>query len=111
MNPQALYNQGLSYLKQGEPAAATQCWQQILAIDPRHPLVHYQLGNLAYQQENYQGALPHYQVVLTNEHDDPSLYFNYASCLLQLNEHQAAEKAYLQALALASLMTWIPVIT
>lgn len=96
-HPLALYNAGLCYRKLNQWVLAEKMFTT-LAEKGAHPLVIRQLADLAFLQQHYHSAMTFFQQFLGLAEGDHALYFNLATCYLQMDQTVMAQFYYQRAL-------------
>lgn len=86
------------YSQHGQASQARAAYEK---ITPKNDHIHYNLGNLLYQEQAYQEAISHYAQISTPELMHPK-YHNIANCLMKLGETATAIVYYQNALKFAS---------
>ncbi len=79
-----------------EFSAAEKIYTSLLKHVPEAGLLHYNIGLLYYQKEDFQKALSHYSTARDLAPQDPDLLFNYALCQKQLGQIRDAAASFRQ---------------
>jgi tetratricopeptide (TPR) repeat protein len=84
----------------GQLTEAESLYQQVLQIDPRLAIAHYNLGILYRAQNNFVRAIEHYQIALTLTPDNPDLHQNLGVVLMKIGQIPASLEAFSRAIDL-----------
>ena len=101
-NFHALHLMGVLLLQQGDGARAMDLLRQSLALEPRQPLAHRDLGNALQQAGRLDEALASYDRALALKSDIADLHNNRAAILAALGRSAEAFEGYGRAIALKS---------
>lgn len=97
----ARYNLGLLLLTDKRYAEARQEFEQIVRHEPRHAESHFNLARAAYGQKDYAAALREYRLAIDQRDGRyPEAYLNLGLTHVALEQYDAAEAAYRNALRL-----------
>ncbi len=99
-DPFWLLQAGLTHFHLGEHARAEQLYRDALRLEPRHAIVHYNLGVLLQQRADFKGARRAFEAATTHQPRFAEAHTNLANTLVALGDVDAAEPHYRQALAI-----------
>jgi tetratricopeptide (TPR) repeat protein len=99
-NFQALHLLGVLALQRGRTAQAVEMISRSLALEPRQPLAHRDLGNGLQQSGQFEAALAAYDRALALKPDLADVHNNRGIALARLNRADEALAAYGRAIAL-----------
>ncbi len=99
-NFQALHLCGVLALQRGQVEQAIALLSRSLALEPRQPLAHRDLGNALQQSQRFAEALAAYDRALALKPDQADIYNNRGIALAKLNRTEEALASYERAIAL-----------
>ena len=91
------------YSMQGNEDEAERYRRAVQAYNQRNPYFHYVQGNIAFEQENFEQALTHFQRAIRRNDLEPDFYFALGSTYRQLGDEETAEEAIQLATAILEL--------
>lgn len=99
-SPDILYQLGVARLHADDLAGAERCFQDVLALRPRHALAHFQLGNVRFLYEQYEQAERRFLECARLAPDFPDAHHNLGAVRYCLGRFDEAVDAYGEALRL-----------
>jgi tetratricopeptide (TPR) repeat protein len=99
-NFQALHLMGVLALQRGEAERGIELLRRALALEPRQPLAHRDLGNAMQQLERFEEALASYDRSLALKSDLADVHNNRGTALAALKRRDEALASYSRAIAL-----------
>ena len=100
VNISSEFQKALHYEQQGDLASAKKCYENILAIDPKHELTLHGLGIIYAQSGDIKTAQSYFEMVLEVNPRSDSAYSNLGNCYTELGDLVKAKKYFEQALAI-----------
>jgi tetratricopeptide (TPR) repeat protein len=97
--------QGEAHYKAGRHDDAIKAFTESLRLNPKQPVVHFNLGVIYAEMGRYDEALRAYQDAVRLKADYPLAYFNMGNAYLDKGDYEKAVEAYKQASQLESLGT------
>lgn len=94
------YNLSSVYYKQRNIAEARRLLEQAKSIDDKNPLINTQLARMHCAMREYDTAFTLFQLALSQQPDNPTIYGHYGTCLLNSGRNQEGRNALLKAIAL-----------
>ncbi|MBA2442937.1 MAG: tetratricopeptide repeat protein [Rubrobacter sp.] len=94
-----LYTLGEVRLALEDEGGAARAYESVLAIDPRDPGAHLELGLLDERRGEVSGAEQHFMEALKGDPANPRALYSYASLYYATEELEAAEELLMRALA------------
>ena len=94
----ALQLMGLIRQAQGQSIEAENFYRRSLAINPAQPHVHYNFGNLLYQQNRFDEAIASLEEAIRQRPNYADAFLRLGHAFQSRGDYQAAEKAYRQCL-------------
>lgn len=88
-NVSAANNLARFYSEQGESEKAERYRRAVESYNRRNPYYHYLLGNLAYEEEDFDAALRHFQEAIRREDQEPDFYMALGMTFRELGDEQA----------------------
>ena len=82
VNISSEFQKALHYEQQGDLASAKKCYENILAIDPKHELTLHGLGIIYAQSGDIKTAQSYFEMVLEVNPRSDSAYSNLGNCLI-----------------------------
>ena len=99
-DPHAFFEAGLEAEARGAATEAHSCYEEALELDPEHPGVLLNLGNIVYERGELERALALYRRGVEVAGDLPEAHYNLGNVLDDLDQPDAAIGCYETALAL-----------
>jgi tetratricopeptide (TPR) repeat protein len=91
------------YFEQGEFAKSERYRKAVESYNRRNPYYHYLLGNLAYEEEDFDSALGHFQEAIRREEQEPDFYLALGMTFRELGDEQAFTQLSQMSVALREL--------
>lgn len=88
------------YFEQGDFAKAERYRNAVATYNRRNPYYHYLLGNIAYEEQDFDAALKHFQEAIRRGHQEPDFYLALGMTFRELGD----EKAFTDLSALSVAM-------
>ena len=86
----SLVNRGIAYYESGSQAEASADFETAIELQPSNARAHYNLGNLAFDQENFERAVARYSSAIDADSDYMDAYLNRARARIALEDYEAA---------------------
>lgn len=86
----ALKNLAVNEFNSGQRNLAESHFQAVLQWQPTDEIAHLYLGEIAFDTENWDLAISHYENSIDQVFDNPEVMLRYAACLLRLDKFQEA---------------------
>lgn len=102
-NASAINNLARFYALQGDMAKSLRYSRAVEAYNNRNPYYHYVLGNLAYEEGDYQEAARHFRRAIRRHDLEPDFYLALGMAQKQLGEEELSEDLMKVAVALREL--------
>lgn len=77
------------YFEQGDVEKSERYRRAVESYNRRNPYYHYMLGNLAYEERDFDSALTHFQEAIRREDQEPDFYMALAMTFRELGDEQA----------------------
>jgi predicted TPR repeat methyltransferase len=95
-----LITRALQFHQDENPAEAEKLYLRVLESIPQFTLAHFNLGQIYYEQNNFEQAVYHYKEAAAQQPDDADILFNLALALKKTDKLSEAAKVYYQVLTL-----------
>jgi Flp pilus assembly protein TadD len=102
-NPSVINNLARFYAIQGDQERSREYSRAVESYNRRNPYYHYILGNIAYENENYNEALGHFRQAIRRNDLEPDFYMALGMTYRQLGDEEVAEQLAQLALAVRDL--------
>lgn len=102
-NVSAANNLARFYREQGDIDKSERYRRAVDSYNRRNPYYHYMLGNLAYEDEDFESALAHFQEAIRRGNQEPDFYLALAVTFRELGDDQAYRDLSNMALAVREL--------
>lgn len=91
-------NIGNAHRRLGNAEEARAAYDKVLAEDPADTRAHYNLGEMAIEDDDLEAALPHFEAVIESNPEDPAVYYNVGEIYFENRNTDRAIEFYQQAL-------------
>jgi predicted TPR repeat methyltransferase len=95
-NIEHLFEKACELHSESRFADAENIYLSLLELQPDSSLLHYNLGLLYYETEDYKKAFAHYSTARNLVSNDPDLLFNYSLCLKKLGKLHDAVSSFIE---------------
>jgi Flp pilus assembly protein TadD len=102
-NASVINNLARFYAAQGDDETAERYRRAVESYNQRNPYYHYSLGGVAFEGEQYQDALAHFQQAIRRNDLEPDFYFALGVTYRELGEDEMADQVLQLAAAMREL--------
>lgn len=103
VNVSAANNLARFYAEHGEQDKAQRYRRAVESYNRRNPYYHYMLGNIAFEEQDYESARGHFQQAIRRENQEPDFYMALGMTFKELGDDQAFTELSAISLALREL--------
>lgn len=102
-NASAVNNLARYYAEIGETAKSQRYRRAVQSYNNRNPYYHYMLGNLAYEEKNFDLARDHFQEAIRRNDLEPDFYLALGMTFRELGDNKAYDDLSMMSLAIREL--------
>lgn len=102
-NASAVNNLARYYAEIGETAKSQRYRRAVQAYNNRNPYYHYMLGNLAYEEKNFDAARDHFQEAIRRNDLEPDFYLALGMTFRELGDNKAYDDLSMMSIAIREL--------
>ena len=102
-NVSAANNLARFYAEQGDPEKAERYRRAVESYNRRNPYYHYLLGNIAYEEKDFDAALRHFQEAIRRGDQEPDFYMALGMTFRELGDEKAFTDLSAMSLAMREL--------
>ncbi|MDP3516342.1 MAG: tetratricopeptide repeat protein [Pseudohongiella sp.] len=102
-NASAVNNLARYYAEIGETAKSQRYRRAVQSYNNRNPYYHYMLGNLAYEEKNFDAARDHFQEAIRRNDLEPDFYLALGMTFRELGDTKAYDDLSMMSLAIREL--------